>query len=90
MCVRNKREDALSLLQPHDMTEWERERERVEFARAAMLYRPLTGNMGSKFVSAGSSDDLNSDTPSKEQAQVRLCILIWGLFSLLMYVSIVG
>ncbi len=43
----------------------------VEFARAAMLYRPLTGNMGSKFVSAGSSEDLNDDKPSKDALQVR-------------------
>ncbi len=62
VCVRNKREDALYLLQPKNMTEWEREREKVEFARAAMLYRPLSGSMGSKFVSAGSSQDVADDT----------------------------
>ena len=36
-----------------------------------MLYRPLTGNMGSKFVSAGSSEDLSHDKPSKEALLVR-------------------
>ncbi len=33
VCVRNKREDALSLLQPQNMTEWEREREKVGVER---------------------------------------------------------
>lgn len=39
VCLKNKRQDALPLLQPKDMTDWERERERVEFERASMLYR---------------------------------------------------
>lgn len=70
VCVRNKREDALSLLQPRDMTEWERERERVEFARAAALYRPLAGAMGSKFVSAGGSEDVGDGNMEKSSLQV--------------------
>ena len=57
VCLKNKRGDALPLLQPKTMTEWEREREKVEFERAAVLYRPMTGSMNSKFVSAGSSQD---------------------------------
>jgi G patch domain-containing protein 1 len=57
VCLKNNRHDALALLQPKTMTEWEREREKVEFERAAMLYRPMTGSMNSKFVSAGSSED---------------------------------
>ena len=43
----------------------------MEFARAAMLYRPLTGNMSSKFVSAGSCEDLSHDKPSKEDVEVK-------------------
>ena len=39
VCARNGRADALPLLQPKSMTEWERERERVEFERAAVLFR---------------------------------------------------
>ena len=39
VCARNGRADALPLLQPKTMTEWERERERVEFERAAVLFR---------------------------------------------------
>lgn len=43
VCVKNGKRDALHLLQPQSMTEWERERERVEFERAEMLYKPLSG-----------------------------------------------
>ena len=39
VCARSGRADALPLLQPKSMTEWERERERVEFERAAVLFR---------------------------------------------------
>ena len=39
VCARNGRADALPLLQPKTMTEWERERERVEFERASVLFR---------------------------------------------------
>ena len=57
VCLQNNRKDALKFLQPKDMTEWERERERVEFERAAHLYRPMKTTMASRFVSAGSSND---------------------------------
>jgi G patch domain-containing protein 1 len=56
-CLRNGRKDALKLLQPRTMTEWERERERVEFERAALLYQPLKAVIASRFVSAGSMED---------------------------------
>jgi G patch domain-containing protein 1 len=56
-CLRNGRKDALKLLQPKGMTEWERERERVEFERAALLYQPLKAVISSRFVSAGSMED---------------------------------
>ena len=35
------------------MTEWERERERVEFERAAHLYKPMNVAIASRFVSSG-------------------------------------
>jgi len=57
VCLENNRKDALKILQPKDMTEWERERERVEFERAAHLFRPMKMSMASRFVSAGSSKD---------------------------------
>jgi len=38
-------------------TEWEREREREEFAQAARLYRPLSAMMASRFTRAKYDDD---------------------------------
>ncbi|UYV60325.1 GPATCH1 [Cordylochernes scorpioides] len=52
--------EGLSSLQPRTMTEWERQRERDEFERSAVLYQPLStrgGGLGSRFVSAGRHDD---------------------------------
>ncbi len=57
VCVKNGRKDALPILQPKTMTEWERDRERVEFERAAMLFKPMSFSMSSRFVSAGASED---------------------------------
>jgi len=37
------------------MTEWEREKEKLEFERASMLFQPMKGVIGSRFVSAGDS-----------------------------------
>ena len=53
MCIKNNRRDALRILQPKSMTEWERERERVEFERAAHLYKPMNVAIASRFVSSG-------------------------------------
>ncbi len=39
VCVKNNRGDALDLLQPKTMTDWEKERERVEFERAVVMFR---------------------------------------------------
>ena len=50
------------------MTEWEREKEKVEFERAALLYKPLVGSMGSKFVSAGSSEEQKSEKLEKDDS----------------------
>eukprot|EP00090_Calanus_glacialis_P046116 TRINITY_DN8895_c0_g1_i1.p1 TRINITY_DN8895_c0_g1~~TRINITY_DN8895_c0_g1_i1.p1 ORF type:complete len:643 (-),score=297.67 TRINITY_DN8895_c0_g1_i1:97-1869(-) len=57
VCVTNNRREALPILQPKSMTEWEKERERVEFERASMLFKPMKGVIGSRFVSAGESED---------------------------------
>ena len=61
ICIENNRRDALSLLQPKSMTEWEKEREKVEFERASMLFKPMKGVIGSRFVSAGASEDTDVD-----------------------------
>ena len=69
ICLKNGRRDALHLLQPKDMTEWERNREQTEFDRAAVLYHnsddrlgsrsASTSFMSSRFVSAKSSEELD-------------------------------
>ncbi|KAJ4427392.1 hypothetical protein ANN_25013 [Periplaneta americana] len=51
--------DQVSCLQPSTMTEWEKERERSEFERAAYLYQPLTGILNDRFVSASVPEDFN-------------------------------
>ena len=50
------------------MTEWEREHEQEEFARAASLYRPLNFTMASRFTSAKFSDDAETVEMPAEQA----------------------
>ena len=62
VCVENNRRDALSILQPKRMTDWEKEREKVEFERASMLFKPMKGVIGSRFVSAGGSENADEDT----------------------------
>ena len=62
VCVQNNRRDALSLLQPKTMTDWEKEREKVEFERASMLFKPMKGVIGSRFVSAGGSEAADEDS----------------------------
>lgn len=42
------------------MTEWEKEREKEEFSRAAKLYKPLSTMMASRFTSAKYTDDLDT------------------------------
>jgi G patch domain-containing protein 1 len=63
------------------MTEWEKERERIEFEQAAKLYQPLSGIMSDRFVSASQPEDMNSplptikkdaDTDSDQRAAVKL------------------
>nr|SVE77435.1 EOG090X013U [Daphnia lumholtzi] len=50
---KNKRLAEFHLLQPENMTAWEREREEVEFDRSLTLYRPLTATMQNRFTSGG-------------------------------------
>ena len=47
------------------MAEWERERERVEFERASLLFKPLNFNMSSRFVSAGTSEEVKEEKTEK-------------------------
>ncbi|XP_046396978.1 G patch domain-containing protein 1 homolog [Ischnura elegans] len=50
--LKSNQKGRLTELQPLSMTEWERDRERVEFEQAAKLYKPLMGLMFDRFVSA--------------------------------------
>ncbi|XP_067651319.1 G patch domain-containing protein 1-like [Haliotis asinina] len=43
-----------------NMTEWEIEREKEEFARAAKLYKPLSTMMATRFTTAKYADDLDT------------------------------
>ena len=65
VCIENNRRDGLKILQPKTMTEWERERERVEFEKAAALYKPMRTNMASRFVSAGTAHDIKEGNYSE-------------------------
>lgn len=59
--------DRLSYIQPLTMTEWEKERERVEFEQASRLYQPLSGILSDRFVSASQPEDVNSPLPSMKK-----------------------
>ena len=48
------------------MTEWERQRETEEFTRAANLYRPLSGLMASRFVTAKHNDEDTVEVAAEE------------------------
>eukprot|EP00088_Acartia_fossae_P044860 TRINITY_DN4789_c0_g1_i1.p1 TRINITY_DN4789_c0_g1~~TRINITY_DN4789_c0_g1_i1.p1 ORF type:complete len:897 (-),score=275.21 TRINITY_DN4789_c0_g1_i1:324-3014(-) len=75
VCIKNNRRDALRLLQPKRMTEWERERERVEFERAAHLYKPLNTAIASRFVSSGTiREDGSLEDSSNGAAQASAAI----------------
>lgn len=78
-CLKNGRSDALGILQPKTMLAWEKERERVEFDRAAIMFRPSKGGMSTKFVSGGNVEDtddsnkkgLTTDPESEAKASKR-------------------
>lgn len=88
LCLKNGRRDVLPLLQPKDMTEWERSREQGEFDRAAILYQnsesddlPASKNkstisvMSSRFVSASVTEELDVakySTSSDKDKKIQL------------------
>lgn len=49
--------DALEQSLDPSMTEWERSRERDEFVRASILYRPTSSNLSSRFTRGKHQDD---------------------------------
>ena len=85
VCLENGRPEVLRSLQPRVMTEWEREREREEFQRASHLFKPMKGEIGSRFVSAGDSETVdkgegtsatgsenNVERSAKEAAELKM------------------
>ena len=48
------------------LTEWERAREREEFAQAARLYRPLSSMITSRFTRAKYDDDDKESRPDDQ------------------------
>lgn len=49
------------------MTEWERSREREEFVRASILYRPSTSSLSSRFTRAKHEEDENNVEVNRDQ-----------------------
>ena len=54
-------------------TEWEREREREEFAQAARLYRPVSAMIASRFTRAKYDDDDKAELPADDSVRCALC-----------------
>ncbi|XP_030621528.1 G patch domain-containing protein 1 [Chanos chanos] len=59
--------DALELSLDPTMTEWERGRERDEFVRAALLYKPSTSFLSSRFTRAKQEDDTDAVEVTRDQ-----------------------
>ncbi|MFT7806991.1 G patch domain-containing protein 1 isoform X1 [Arapaima gigas] len=55
--LKQGQKDALESSLDPNMTEWERGRERDEFMRAAMLYKPSSSSLSSRFTRAKQDDD---------------------------------
>ncbi|XP_015248319.1 PREDICTED: G patch domain-containing protein 1 [Cyprinodon variegatus] len=55
--LRDGDKDALEQSLDPTMTEWERSREREEFVRASILYRPSSSSLSSRFTSAKHQED---------------------------------
>lgn len=58
--------DAYNEIAASHMTEWEKDREKEEFSKAAMFYKPMTSMMASRFTRAKYHDD---DEKAKMPAQ---------------------
>lgn len=59
--------DALEFSLDPTMTEWERSRERDEFMRAAVLYKPSNSSLSSRFTRAKHEDDSDSVEVARDQ-----------------------
>lgn len=59
--------DALEQSLDTGMTEWERSRERDEFVRASILYRPTSSSLSSRFTRAQHQEDDDTVEVSRDQ-----------------------
>lgn len=55
--IRSDFTDDSNIYAGSELTEWEKEKERDEFVRAAALFKPLSSVMASRFTSAKHKDD---------------------------------
>ncbi|KAM4721366.1 G patch domain-containing protein 1 [Rhinophrynus dorsalis] len=63
--------DALESCLDSNMTEWERGREREEFMRSAMLYKPTNSSLSSRFTRAKHEDDSDKvEVPRDQEGDV--------------------
>lgn len=49
------------------MTEWERGRERDEFVRAALLYKPSNSSLSTRFTRSKQEDDTDNVEVTRDQ-----------------------
>ncbi|XP_072278322.1 G patch domain-containing protein 1 isoform X2 [Pyxicephalus adspersus] len=59
--------DSLECCLDPNMTEWERSREREEFMRSAMLYKPTNSSLSSRFTRGKCEDDLDKVEVPRDQ-----------------------
>lgn len=65
--VKQGMKDAYNEVTEGHMTEWEREREKEEFIKAAKMYKPLAGMIASRFTRAKFDDTVETvDVPAEE------------------------
>ncbi|CAJ0955472.1 unnamed protein product [Ranitomeya imitator] len=64
--------DALESCLDANMTEWERSREREEFMRSAMLYKPTNSHLSSRFTRGKYEDDSDTvEVPRDEEGDIN-------------------
>lgn len=59
--------DALEQSLDPGLTEWERSREREEFVRASILYRPSSSSLSSRFTRAKDQEDEDSVEVNRDE-----------------------
>nr|XP_046254210.1 G patch domain-containing protein 1 isoform X2 [Scatophagus argus] len=66
-CLKQGDKDALEQSLDPALTEWERSREREEFVRASILYRPTSSSLSSRFTRAKHQEDEDSVEVNRDQ-----------------------